>query len=93
MMEVMAKPASPRERKAAQLIRRGCTGEITGKKRGNDRIVLQAVVLGWLCVSGMGVSAKSLLHRQLLGVKLPISQPGPTTRSNKHQALCGCPCG
>lgn len=32
MMEVMAKSASPRERKAAQLIREGCTGEIQAKR-------------------------------------------------------------
>lgn len=32
MMEVMAKPASPRERKAAQLIQGGYTGEIQAKR-------------------------------------------------------------
>lgn len=32
VMEVMAKPASPRERKAAQLIQGGCTGEIQAKR-------------------------------------------------------------
>lgn len=32
MMEVMAKPASPRERKAAQLTRGGGTGEIQAKR-------------------------------------------------------------